>query len=172
MTCIVGVAHEGKVYIGGDRAASDGSSVLSMVSPKVYIRDQWIYGYAGTIGIAQCMNYVSLPIPGEGEDIERLIKTVIVPELKLYIESHSVTAKDPDTTWLLGANGQLFEFSDSDWSVVEVDFTAVGSGGNFALGSLHTSTRHKNTYRRVSLALDAAITYSPMCQGPIDVLVI
>ena len=43
MTIIVGITDGTKVYIGGDRGASDGVTILSLSRPKVYINNNWIF---------------------------------------------------------------------------------------------------------------------------------
>ena len=169
MTCIVALVEDNTIYMGGDRSASDDISIVSMKTPKVYIRDEWIYGYAGTIGIGQLINYIDLPSP-EG-DIEKLIRLDICESLKAMIDSHARDTENEDTGFLIGAKGRLFEFNVSDWGVLEIDQTSIGSGSQIALGSLYTSIDN-NPIDRIGMALGAAITYSPSCQGPIDVLYI
>ena len=173
MTCIVGISDKGKVYIGGDRGASDGSAIISLVTPKVYIRDEWIFGYAGSMGIGQIMQIITIPILKEKEDPFIVLRMDIVDQFKSIMDSQGISiTEDNDTDILIGIRGRLFEFSPADWSVAEVKETAIGSGGNFALGSLYTSSLYTNILpiERIESALDAAITYSPSCQGPIDIL--
>lgn len=166
MTCIVGLVDNGTVYIGGDRSIGDESSILSSPVSKVGVRDQWIYGYSGTIGIGQLVEIINLP-RAEGADY-KTIKTKIAPALAVAIDNYSREAADHDTQWLIGVNGRLYELSAADWGVVEVQYTAIGAGSQIALGSLYTSI-DKSPIDRVELSLEAAITLSPMCQGPIDV---
>lgn len=166
MTCIVGIVDNGTIYIGGDRSASDEVSIISMKQPKVYVRDEWIYGYAGTIGEGQWMNYIDLPSP-EG-DVERIIKTKVA---NLLHENMDNCNSESDTSFIIGARGRLFEFSIQDWGVIEVEETSIGSGHQIAFGSLYTSIG-REPIERIGTALGAAITYSPSCQGPIDILYI
>jgi len=169
VTCIVALVEDNTIYMGGDRSASDDISIVSMKKPKVYIRDEWIYGYAGTIGIGQLMNYIDLPSP-EG-DIEKLIRLDICNSLKSAIDTYARDVENDETGFLIGAKGRLFEFNVSDWGVLEIDQTSIGSGSQIAFGSLYTSIDN-NPIDRIGLAIGAAITYSPSCQGPIDVLYI
>jgi hypothetical protein len=169
VTCIVGLVHDNTIYMGGDRSASDDSSIVSMIKPKVCIRDEWIYGYAGTIGIGQLINYIDLPSP-EG-DIEKLIRLDICESLKTMIDSHARDTENEDTGFLIGAKGRLFEFNVGDWGVLEVDQSSIGSGNQIAFGSLYTSIDN-NPIDRIGMAVGAAITYSPSCQGPIDIIYI
>jgi hypothetical protein len=167
MTCIVGIVDEGIVYIGGERSIGDDSSILSSPVSKVGMRDQWVYGYSGTIGIGQLMDIITLP-RAEGADF-KTIKTKIVPALSVAIDNYSREAADHDTQWLIGINGRLYELSASDWGVVEVHHTAIGAGTQYALGSIYTSICNPPDVR-VRMAIEAAITYSPSCQGPIDIV--
>ena len=169
MTCIVSIVDKGVIYMGGDRSASDDISIISMKTPKVYIRDEWIYGYAGTIGIGQLMNYIDLPSP-EG-DVEKLIRLDICNSLKSAIDTYARDVENDETGFLIGAKGRLFEFNVGDWGVLEVKESSIGSGSQIALGSLHTSI-DSDPIDRIGIALGAAITYSPSCQGPIDIIYI
>lgn len=172
MTCIVGISNGSNVYIGGDRGASDGSSIVSLDSPKVYIRDEWIFGYAGSMGVGQIMQIIDIPIVKEDEDPFLALRMDLVDAFRSMLEHNGITMnEDNDTDILIGIRGRLFEFSPADWSVAEVKETAIGSGGNFALGSLYTSIGMRLSPKdRIKIALESAITYSPTCQGPIDIL--
>jgi ATP-dependent protease HslVU (ClpYQ) peptidase subunit len=172
VTCIVGIVDDGIVYIGGDRGASDGSAIISLDTPKVYIRDEWIFGYAGSLGIGQIMQIINIPLLEEDDDPFIILRMDIVEAFKAMMDAQGITInEDNNTDILIGCRGRLFEFSPSDWSVAEIKQTAIGSGGNFALGSLHTSI-DADPIDRIGIALGAAITYSPSCQGPIDILYI
>jgi ATP-dependent protease HslVU (ClpYQ) peptidase subunit len=175
MTCIVGIAKDNVVYIGGDRGASDGSSITSLASPKVYIRDEWIFGYAGSIGIGQIMQIIDIPILKPDDDPFIVLRMDMVDAFKGMLEHNGISiTEDNDTDILIGCRGRLFEFSPADWSVAEVNETAIGSGGNFALGSLFTTSQYEaaSPIYRIDTALNAAITYSPTCQGSVDILYI
>lgn len=173
MTCIVGIADGKNVYIGGDRGGSDGSSIVSLAMPKVHIRDEWIFGYAGSIGVGQIMQIIDIPIIKDDEDPFLVLRMDLVDAFRSMLEHQGITInEDTDTDILIGIRGRLFEFSPSDWSVAEIKETAIGSGGNFALGSLHTTKQFEvaTPIYRIEQALNAAITYSPTCQGPLDIL--
>jgi len=170
VTCIVGIVKDDTVYIGGDRSVSDGTSVMSLSTPKIYIRDEWIYGYAGSLGIGQIMQIIDIPILKKDDDPFMVLRMDMVDAFKSMMDNQGISIDDDnDTDILIGCRGRLFEFSPADWSVAEMKETSIGSGGNFALGSLYTSI-DKDPIDRIGLAIGAAITYSPTCQGPIDIL--
>jgi len=174
MTCIVGLVDNGIVYIGGDRGISDKDIILTMCRPKVMKNGEYIIGYAGSQGVGQLAHIMTTPVCGK--DVEKTLRTTFIKSLKTIIEEFgpsNLTESDCHTDFLVGCKGRLFEISTEDWSVSELEYSAVGSGGNIALGSLYTSSL--NTYtpiERVTYALNAAITLSPTCQGPVDILYI
>lgn len=170
MTCIVGIVDNKTVYMGGDRGASDDSTIISLSQSKVNVNGQWIYGYSGSLGNGQLLDFIEFPALKRGDDPYRIIKFEIVPQLKALFESHGSIKDDDATDYLIGVKGRLFELSSEDWGVAEVDEVAIGSGGAYAIGSLHTTNNYSlSPIDRIHMALDAAITYSPTCQGPIDI---
>lgn len=170
MTVIAAIVKDNTIYMGGDRGASDTSAIVSLSAPKIYIKNEWIFGYAGSMGIGQIMQIINLPILKKDDDPFIVLRTNIVDAFKSMMDHQGIVInEDNDTDILIGCRGRLFEFSPSDWGVAEIQETAIGSGGNFALGSLYTSI-DKDPIERIGLALGSAITYSPTCQGPMDIL--
>lgn len=172
MTCIVGMVHDNTIYIGGDRGASDEDSIVSLSRPKIHLRGGWVFGYSGSLGTGQLLEFLDFPVP-TGEDVYKLLRLEIVSDFKKMLEEHGTNDAEHASDIVIGTQGRLFEFNTVDWSVAEVEETAVGSGGSFALGSLYTTytyIQHYSPEERIRLAIEAAITYSPTCQDPIDVL--
>lgn len=170
MTCIVGITNGYNVYIGGDRSASDDDAIISMARPKISVRGDWIFGYAGNIGKGQLLEFIELPIVDEDDDPYTLLRLEVVEELKKAVEAFSDSDSD-HADYLIGCKGRLFEFSTEGWGVVEVYESSIGTGTPYALGSLYTSISEP-IEKRIELAIGAAITYSPTCQGPWDILYI
>ena len=172
MTCIVAIAKDDIVYIGGERAASDNDVILSTRRPKVGVVGDWAYGFAGSYGTGQLIELINFPKVLKSDDPYTLLRITIVEELKRLYETLGRDLEDNSTDWLIGCKGRLFEISSSDWSVIELDESAIGSGGNFALGSLHTTKQYEvaTPIYRIESALNAAIYLSPTCRGPIDIV--
>jgi ATP-dependent protease HslVU (ClpYQ) peptidase subunit len=49
MTVLAVVRHEDKVYMAGDRGASDDNTILSLTAPKVWKLGPYLLGYAGAL---------------------------------------------------------------------------------------------------------------------------
>ena len=172
MTCIVGIARDGVVYIGGDRAASDGNIVLPLNRPKVKRCGDYLIGFAGSLGIGELAHYIDLP--PIGKNIEKTLRTSFVKALKNAIDEYGNAShiEDNSTDWLVGVQGRLFEISSQDWGVCEFIESSIGSGNAIALGSLHTSKNWKDQEKRIRYSLDAAVEISTSCLGPIDIYTI
>ena len=172
VTCIVGIAKDNVVYIGGERAASDGNTLLSLNRPKVKQCGDYLIGFAGSLGIGELAHFIDLPTIGK--NIEKTLRTSFVKSLKNAIEEYGNASHldDNSTDWLIGVQGRLFEISSEDWSVCEFTESAIGSGNNIALGSLHTTRSWKDQEKRIKYALQAAVDISPSCSDPIDILYI
>ena len=172
MTCIVGIAKDDVVYIGGDRAASDGNVIIPTRRPKVGIRGDWIYGFAGSYGTGQLIELIDLPKVLKNEDPYTILRMEVIEELKRLYDTYGRDQEDNAADWLIGCKGRLFELSSGDWGVIELEETSLGSGNSFALGSLHTTKQFEvaSPIYRIDQALNAAIELSTTCLGPVDIL--
>ncbi len=167
MTVIAGLTSDGVVYMGGDRGASDGDSILSMNSPKICKVGHFIIGYAGSGGLGQIVQHLDC-WNEHPKDVEKFLRMDFVEE---YIKAREkVGGKDEEEAQLLiGHKGKLYEMDTSDYAIFPFGYTAIGSGGAIALGSLYST---ENTaflpQMRVEIAISAAINHNPACNGPID----
>ena len=170
MTCIVGIAKDGIVYMGGDRGASDGTTILPLCRPKIVKHNEYLIGYAGSQGIGELAHIINTP--PITKNIEKTLRTTFVKSLKDAIELYGNAShlEDNATDWLVGVQGRLFEISSEDWSVCEFAESSIGSGNTIALGSLHTSRNWKDQEKRIRYSLEAAVEISPTCLPPIDIL--
>lgn len=171
MTVIVGITNGTDVYIGGDRGASDDVSIVSMYRPKVHVNNDWAFGYAGSLGVGQLMEIIDIPSIKKNQDPYKILRTDVVSHMRNAIDLYGNSDPEYSADFIIGTQGRLFEFSTIDWSVAEVRETAIGSGNAFALGSLYTSIGMRlHPEDRIRMALNAAITYSPTCQGGMDII--
>lgn len=169
MTCIVGISNGGNVYIGGERGSSDESSILPLTRPKVAYNSDYLIGYSGSQGIGELAHFINMP--PITKDIHKTLRTTFISTLKSAIEDYGNAShlEDNSTDWLVGVNGKLFEISSEDWHIAEFEYSAIGGGGNIALGSLHTSRNWRDQEKRIRYALQAAVDINPGCISPIDI---
>ena len=169
MTVIVGIRDNGKVYMGSDRSASDGDTILQMTTPKIFRVGNFLIGYSGSQGLGvmskhlRCWNT-------EPEDIERFLRVDFVKEFKGLREE--IGGSDDDhASWLIAYNTYLYEVDTESFSVFPFDYTAIGSGSAVALGSLY-STPEQSPMHRVHKAVNAAIEHTPTCCGKVDTFIL
>ena len=144
MTCIVGIVHKGKVYIGGDSAAVGGYDVTLRKDPKVFQVGEFVMGCTSSFRMIQLIRFsFSPPELKESQDIYQYMCTDFINGLRdCFRNGGYLTTKEgveEGGTFLVGFRGRLFEIQ-SDFQVGEPlhPFTAVGCGEAYALGVLHT----------------------------------
>jgi ATP-dependent protease HslVU (ClpYQ) peptidase subunit len=172
MTCIAVVRHEDKVYMAGDRGASDDGTILALDAPKVWKIGPYLIGYAGAMD-GERIRYNFKPSIPVGKDIDKFMQTKFVKELReFYNEFWVDTSKEGDLGLIIAVRGQIYEHSSADMSLSKynLDYLAMGSGAEYAYGYLFATDKQKNPRNRVMGAVHAAIKFSPSCMGPVDVV--
>lgn len=172
MTCIVAIAENGHVYMGGERGNSDSMCIISSTRPKVFEVGQYLIGYSGSSGIGQAICYNFTPPVLKSNKIDEHMIKEFIPALRSFFKDSEIDMPDKEEDHadiLVGIKGRVYEISTADFQCIEYNEVATGSGTPYALGSLYTS-KDMPAKSRVHLAIESAITYSPTCQGPIDIL--
>jgi hypothetical protein len=178
MTCIVGIVDNlstpRKVYMAADSGASDDSIMISIMDPKIQKNGKYLIGYSGETGLGQLLHSIDLPDPMNvnNKELTKFLRTKFCLAFKnamnLYSPSTSpADDKDGGILALIAVRGRLFEFDSSDFQLNEITEGAIGSGGSIAFGSLYTTRGYKDINKRLRIAVNSAIEYSPSCMGPI-----
>jgi ATP-dependent protease HslVU (ClpYQ) peptidase subunit len=175
MTCIVGIAHNGIVYMGGDSAAADEDSSLvsSRKEPKVFVKNGYLIGYSGSFRFGKVLQHTFNPPKLSDNNIDKFLNTTFVNSLRECCELNKVDpgSEEDSSEMLIGVAGRVFEFCN-DWHFGEDinDFNAIGSGTKFALGSLYSTRRLRSPNARIQLALESAERFSASVRGPFTIL--
>ena len=178
MTCIVGIVDNlstpRKVFMAADSGASDESIMISIIDPKIQKNGKYLIGYAGETGLGQLLHSIDLPDPSgyNGKELTRFLRTKFCQVYKnamgVYSPSSSPAEdKDGGVLALIAVRGRLFEFDSTDFQFNEITEGAIGSGGLIAFGSLYTTRGYKDINKRLRIAVEASINYSPSCMAPI-----
>jgi hypothetical protein len=178
MTCIVAIAQNGVVYMAADHAASDEKSgwILSRKDPKVFKVAQYGIAFTDSFRMGQILQYSWTPpryTPTKTNvGLDKFMKTKFVDSVKEAFRgggygSQVSGQEDEGGIFIVGVCGRIFTI-DEDFHVGEniVNYMAEGSGGMFALGSLHTTKHQKNPKIRLKLALEAAAEFSMSVAPP------
>lgn len=168
MTCIVAISDGNTVYMGGERGYSDEHVIIPSLEPKIYDKGLYLIGYAGNAGTGQnVVHNFNPPAFVTNTKVDNYMYRSFIPALRKFLKDD--IDKDDDTSLIIGIKGRVYEISVQDYQCTEYKEIAIGSGMPYALGSLHTS-KDLPAKERVHIAIESAITYSPTCQGPIDIL--
>jgi ATP-dependent protease HslVU (ClpYQ) peptidase subunit len=179
MTCIVGIQQDGVVWLGGDSAAAAGTAITPYGLPKVFARDGYLLGFAGSFRAGQVLqHHVKLPpLPkATGTRLDAYVVREVVPAIRdSYIE-HAIGEPGPTQLpgWpvMLGVSGVLYSM-DFDWAVHRSrnGYMAIGSGDDFALGAMHATRREGwHPGARIRRALEAAAHHSMSVCGPFRII--
>lgn len=176
MTCIVGLEHEGYVYIGGDSASVDGSyQIFESGIEKVFKNGPMLMGYTTSWRMGQLLRYaVTPPDHDPRHDDMRYLVVDFVDTIRASFKQKGWLTKESDADvggdFLLGYKDKLYRVS-SDFQVNpnRCGYGACGCGERYALGVLHDI---KNNAKKVvpedavRRALEAAAYHSAGVVGP------
>lgn len=172
MTCIVGLAHENGVIIGGDSAGTGGHTQTIRADTKVFRNGGYILGFTSSFRMGQILRYCDLPEATAHWDLDRFMATTFIDGVREALVTGGWMRKDSEResggTFLVGVRGSLYAI-DSDFQIGRnhCGYAACGSGQEIALGSLHTSDEAGFLpRRRVEVALTAAAEHNSTVAGP------
>jgi len=183
MTCIVGLVDGKKVWLGGDRAATDGGLNRTLLKePKIFIKGELGFGVCGLPKVMDALKHgIELPKQAGGDDKTFLV-TELVPAIREGLLKLDAAGKDTspwgngevvfEGAMLVAYRGRLYTL-EGNFQLVEGDekFASVGSGSKLAIGSFNATRKMWGAKKRVLAALDAS-TKNAGCAPPFDTLVV
>lgn len=173
MTCIAVVRQDNKIYMAGDRGVSDDDTIGVCSSPKVWKKEGYLFGFAGSMDGDRLRHLFVPPTPEPRVNLDKFMYSKFLKALRKFYEEWWVdVSTSSDFGMIICVRGKIYEHNASDMSLTqyESDYLAMGSGGQLALGSLHATKNQKDPRKRVNSAVQAAITHSTTCRGPIDII--
>jgi len=180
MTCIVGLEHDGKVYLGGDSAAvgEEGQQACAITDSKVFVIDDMIFGFCGSFRAGQLIKYgLKIPQKSAGKsDMEFLVIDFVDAIRVLFHEKGCLKKENEEETspasFLIGYAGHLY-YLDDDLHIgrVKEGYHSVGVGSDISLGSLFsTEDLIKDPKERLTIALQAAVKWSGNVRPPFNII--
>lgn len=175
MTCIVGLVHKNRVYMGADSAGVDGLRLSLRADRKIFTLNDGkiILGFTSSFRMGQILQYqLKITAPDPESDIDKWIHTEFVESVREVMGKYGFRSKKDEResggTFLLGMFGRLFcVYDDFQVAVSQYPFNSCGCGVDIANGSLF-STQGSNIdpKRRIILALEAASSFSAGVRKP------
>lgn len=173
MTCIVGLVHNGDVYIGGDSAGVAGLSITIRSDEKVFGNGPFIMGFTTSFRMGQLLRYKLSP-PAQTVhqgDMEYMV-TSFIDACRQCFSQNGFGDKDASVggNFLVGYHGKLYNIEgDYQVGVPKLPFDAVGCGSDLALGAMF-ATEGMSPEKRIGAALSAASTFSAGVAPPFTIL--
>lgn len=177
MTCIVGFADRGKVYIGGDSAGVSGQNIMLRADEKVFKNGEFIFGFTSSFRMGQILRYNFTPperlvsLTDEeylhGDFLNALIKA-LTSKGYVKIDNNQIEGG----TFLMGYRGKLY-YVGSDFQIGRnlKDYDSVGCGSSYALGALFALEESIiPVEKKIELALESAETFSTGVCRPFKII--
>jgi ATP-dependent protease HslVU (ClpYQ) peptidase subunit len=174
MTCIVGLACEGMVTIGGDSAGVGGLDLRVRADRKVFRNGDAVFGFTSSFRMGQLLEH-ALVMPKHYPDtmLSKFMATTVVDAVRACLKTGGyatvLNGVDAGGSFLVGLEGRLFTI-EGDFQVGESvhPFAAVGCGEHYALGVMLVN-QHLGPTERVLQALGAAAEFSAGVRGPFHI---
>jgi ATP-dependent protease HslVU (ClpYQ) peptidase subunit len=171
MTCIIGVAEKGNVYIGGDSAGVAGLSILIRNDEKVFHNGPFIMGFTSSFRMGNLLRYkFDPPKQTVAKDDMRYMVTDFIDAVKKCFTENSYGKPDSGGAFMVGYNGQLYEIND-DFQVGlnSNSMSCLGCGRDIAYGALF-ATKGKKPEERIKIALEAAVFHNAGVRPPFKIV--
>lgn len=176
MTCIAALIDRKRtIYMGGDSALSDETSVDIITRKKILRRGPVLIGWTGSPWLMNILHH-KFRAPGlDGYDPDKYISGPFIDTLRRTCRQNghkSIHTGDHEGELLVGLRGRFFVVQE-DLSAYEIErkYAAIGSGADFALGVLYRGIRDQRPGREVVReALKFSATHHPNVRGRFTVL--
>lgn len=176
MTCIVGLKHKGKVYIGGDSLGSNSALQKTVrADEKVFQKNDMIFGFTSSYRMGQILRYSFTP-PSRAEKVDDMQYLVgdFIPALIKTFSEYGYLSKSHERnvggTFLLGYRKELYVIeNDFQVGVPTLDYDSCGCGEDLAKGCMF-ATDGKEPKFRIEKALDAASVHSAGVAPPYKIV--
>jgi ATP-dependent protease HslVU (ClpYQ) peptidase subunit len=181
MTCIAGIEYDGKVWIGGDSAGSDGYYLTIRADEKVWTNNDFAFGFTSSFRMGQLLRY-KLKLPPERHEVDsdpvaelEFMSTVFIDEVRETLKDGGFAKLENGVerggSFLVGWRGRLYMVHE-DFQVGRAlqGFYTIGSGGAHAEGALYALRGVGQPEERLRVALEAAEALVGSVQGPFKVV--
>ena len=169
MSCVVGLLNDGKIYMGSDGiATTEDGERRPIICNKMFTNKDYLLGFTGSVRHGQVIGPKFFDPPESVYDLpdamrEQFKEKGAALTVDTGQEMHSCN-------FLVGHKGRLFEILiDFQMNEIRGDFTAIGSGGTYAMGSLFATKKWKSPEKRVINSLEAATEYDSSCGIPFTI---
>jgi hypothetical protein len=174
MTCVIGLIHEGEIWMGYDSSSVGGYDMRETKLCKAFTVDRFAIGYTDSFRMGQLLQYeLKIPPQAGPDDLEGMV-TVFIPAVRRLFMDNGFSIDNSGGIksghCMVGYNGRLF-FIDDDFQVNEYsdEFSAIGHAAPYALGAMYSNSHISDPAERILDALNAACRFSASTVDPLVV---
>lgn len=143
MTCLVGIEHNGAVYLGADKMVSYGDRFGKLQESKIIKKKGFVLASCGSCRMLNILEHLFMPSPQEkNQSDEEYMCSTFVSEMRKCFTGNGFGVSQNDWTGgniLVAYNGKLYAIAN-DFSVLRKKEFTDGSGYAYAAGSLLSTT--------------------------------
>lgn len=167
MSCVIGLLHDGKVYVASDGiATTEDGEKRPIIATKVFTNKDYIIGFTGSVRTGQLAGPKFFDPPASIYDLPDALREQLGDKGSLVISNETQQHLNA-CNYILAYKGRLFEMlMDFQLNEIMGNFTAIGSGSPYAMGALFATQRSNFPERRLKTALRAACEYDMSCGLP------
>lgn len=143
MTCIIGLVHNGKAYIGADSQYLEGWHKVTNLNPKIFRKGELLIGSSGSQRVSDIVEHNLELVRNRDWVPIKYIADYFVPALRSCLSLHgAIIKKDTEemgAVIMIGYKGKLFIIGE-DFTISEVGpYEAIGAGGKYVYGYLYAT---------------------------------
>lgn len=166
-----------KMYMGGDSAGVWEHISYTRKDPKVFKKDDMLFGYCGSFRMGQLIRYKFVIPPKDLaiDDYEYLCTTFMDDLMKCLRDNRYATLENnvlEGGTFLIGYNGVIYKVEDDfQVAIATESYQVCGCGEEFAWGALYTLESSKIASKlKIKKALEAAVKFSGWVKPPFNII--
>ena len=173
MTCIAGIAQDGKVTMGADSASASGWDMRATALPKVFRKGPMLIGYTSSFRMGQLLRHkLVLPEQEAEDDLQYMVVGFIEAARKCLSDggyTEIENNQEEGGEFLVGYKGVLYHVGgDFQVNTYQDGIAAVGCAEGYALAVMHVLGGSPK--ERVAKALETAAYFSAGVLAPFIIL--
>lgn len=175
MTCIIAIEQNNQVLIGADRMGSSSYAGEPVAFAKCFKNGPLIIGYSGSFRAGQILQY-GLEVPPLTNNLDKWVAIDLPIAIRKAFKDNewleTTDGKAVGAPILIAVQGRCYQMQ-TDFSFLRSlsGEYAIGSGQDFAMGSLRSTRGKMPPKRRIIEALDTASEYVLSVAPPYDFVI-
>ena len=175
MSCLVGLIDGKDIWLGCEGlASSDNGDIRGRSHKKIFRNGDYVIGFVGSVRSGQILQEEYFIPPKKISDLPDAIREQCAAKGCMGSDENQMEMML--SNYLVVFEGRLYEVL-TDFHLYEVtEYSSVGAGANFAIGSLYTTKILNQSAKvkipaevRVKLALNTAIEFNAACGGKLTI---